>query len=226
MTEPMPTANPRTALRALLATIALVLASTALAQWTPSDLANYDANVDAWLAQEQARLQAEQYEWMLSFARYYREETGDYQTPDAIAIERGMNLYCERNAAECREVHETYSGASARAHEARMRDSASWGEVNAGIAASNASILDASHEGFRNRSAMGDQGQANLIQGAVQGQWTYVNPSTGAQWSLPVQPDPHAQYWTPEGQPLSFDFQSGVWFVGTQWGWTPLQPGR
>lgn len=183
MNHPTPLACPRTAMRTLLATIALVLASTALAQWSSWDLANYDANIDGWLAQEQARLQAEQYEWMLSFARLYRQETGDDRSPDAIAIERGMNLYCERNAAECREVHASYSDASRRAHEARMRDIASWGEVNAGIAASNASILDASHAGFRNRSATGDHGQANMIQGAIQGQWNYLNPSSGAQWS-------------------------------------------
>jgi hypothetical protein len=186
----------------------------------------YNANMDAWVAQQQAQLQAEQHQWMMHFVRLYRAETGDYQTPDALAFERGLNLYCARNAAECRDVHDTYSEGSRLQHESNMRDIASWGAVNAGIAASNASILDASHQGFRDRSAMQDQGQANLIQGAVQGQWNYVHPSTGAQWSLPVQPDPHTQYWTPEGQPLSYDFQSGVWYVGTQLGWTPLQPQR
>lgn len=220
----------KTTLQVTLATLVLLLGSSAFAQWGTSDwdayMAQHNAQVDAWMAQRYAQIDAQRQESQTWFIGYYREATGDYRTPDVLAFEYGINLYCERNAAECREVYGTHSAASASAHEARMRDIQSWGEVSAGIAASNASILDASHQGFLDRSRMQDQGHANLIQGAVQGQWNYGNPSTGAYWNLPVMPDPYTQYRTPEGQPLAFDFQTGVWYVGTQGGWTPLQPRR
>lgn len=230
MIETTPNPARTAAMRAALATLALLLGGAALAQWNPTGwdaaMAQQQAEIDAWMAQQYAQIEAQRHEAMQAFVRYYREETGDHQTPDALAYEYGMNLYCERNAAECRAVHGSYADAAARAHDARMRDIASWGAVNADIAASNASILDASHQGFLDRSQMQDQGHANMIQGAVQGQWNYGTSNAAPQWSLPVMPDPHTQYWTPEGQPLSFDFQSGVWYVGTQWGWTPLQPQR
>ena len=230
MIQPTPNAALRLTMRAIFATLALLLATSALAQWGTVD---YMAQMDALLAEQdariahmQAQIEAQQQEAMMAFVRYYREETGDYQTPDALAFEYGVNLYCQRNAAECQQAHAANSAAAASAHEARMRDIQSWGAVSAGIAASNASILDSSHQGFLDRSALQDQGQANYVQGAIQGESTFSAPSFGAGWSLPVMPDPNTQYWTPDGQPLTFDFQSGVWYVGTSWGWTPLEAQR
>ena len=217
MIKPTPTAALHVAIRTALATLALVFASSALAQW---DLNAYQSDVEAWIAQMIAQAEAERQDSLMALVRYYREATGDYQTPDALAYEYGLNLYCQNNAAECAAVF------SPSAHAARMNDIESWGAVNAGIAASNSSILDASHQGFLDRSQLQDQGHADFIQGAVQGQWDFENPNTGAMWDLPVMPDPDTQYWTPDGQPLSFDFQTGAWYVGTQWGWTQLEPRR
>ena len=224
MLKPTPNATARTAMRTTLATIALVLGSAAFAQWgTPASSTTMDA---AWWAEYNAVTEALQRETMAPFVRYYREMTGDHQTPDALAGQYGINLYCQNNPAECAAIDASYAAADAQNHAARMRDIQSWGAVSSGIAASNSSILDSSHQGFLDRSAAQSEGHANYVQGAIQGESTFVDPSTGVGWSLPVMPDPNTQYWTPDGQPLAFDFQMGVWYVGSAWGWSPLQAQR
>lgn len=108
-----------------------------------------------------------------------------------------------------------------------MNDIASFGRTSMAIGQTNGAILDASQQGYMGRQDALAAGQAGLVQGAIQGEWTYADPSTGMGYQLPVQPDPQMRYVTPEGYPLSFDRQSGTWYVGGPDGfWRPLQPRR
>ncbi len=215
---------------ALAAALALTLSATGSAQYyydpIQAQMAALNAQIDMWVAQQQAQINAMQQQHTAWFIKYYRDATGDYQTPDHLAFEYGINLYCQRNAAECAETHASNMALSANLHQARMNDINSWGQVNAGIAASNQSVLDGMFNGFMDRSAMTSQGQSNLIEGAVWGNGTFYNPSTGAAWQLPLYPTPGWTYTAPSGEPLAFDYQSNTWFMGTNWGWVPLQMGR
>lgn len=218
-------------LKAILATLILtVLVSTASAQYyydpLQAQMAALDAQIEAMIANNYAQIQAQQQQHFAWFVQYYRQQTGDYQTPDHLAFEYGLNIYCRNNARECAEVHQSNTALSANLHQARMNDINSWGAVNSQIAASNQSVLDGMFNGFMNRGAMVDQGQSNLIQGAVWGNGTFYNPSTGAAWQLPLYPDPNWTYTAPTGDPLAFNYQTNTWFMGTNWGWVPLQMGR
>lgn len=220
-------------LTATLVTMVLSVTATATAQfyYNPHDplqaqMSSLDAQIDAWVAQQYAQINAQQQQHTAWFIKYYRDATGDYQTPDHLAFEYGINLYCQRNAAECAQTHASWSALSSDLHQARMNDINSWGQVNAEIAASNQSILDGMFQGFMDRSAMTSQGQFGLVQGAIHGNGTFVNPNTGTSWQLPLYPDPNYQYRAPTGEPLAFDYQRNMWFVGTNWGWVPLQLSR
>ncbi len=223
-------ARKQAAATTLAVALTLILATSASAQYysdpLQAQMAALDAQIEAMIAERQGQIAAMQQEHTAWFIRYYRQNTGDYQTPDHLAFEYGINLYCQRNAAECAEVHASNTALSASLHQARMNDIASWGPVNAQIAASNQSVLDGLFGGFMNRSALTSQGQSNVVQGAIHGNGTFVNPNTGTAWQLPLYPDPNYQYTAPTGEPLAFDYQRNMWFVGTNWGWVPLQLSR
>lgn len=191
-----------------------------------AQMAQYDAYMEAWIAQQYANIAAMQQQSTDQFVQYYRQATGDYQTPDHLAAEYGMNLYCQHNAAHCAEVHASWSSLSADQHNQRMNDIASWGAVNSQIAGDYQSILDGMYTGHMERGAMTSEGQSNLVIGAIQGNGTYLAPNSGASWNLPLYPDPNWSYTAPTGEPLSFDYNTGVWYLGTPGGWMPLQQTR
>lgn len=222
----------RTNLTAL--TMAIVLATglcgAAQAQYydpIQAEMQRLEAQIDAMVADSQRQYMAAMQQANDEAAAYYREQTGDYQTPDHVAADRGREIYCQRNPVECRQTAEGWAEVARRGHELRMNDIASFGQTSLDIGRTNSEILDMSHQGYLDRDAATSAGQANLVQGAIQGAWTYGDPSTGAGYDLPVWPDPQMRYATPEGQPLSFDYQSGTWYVGDANGfWQPLQPRR
>lgn len=192
-----------------------------------AEMARLQAENDARLANARQQFLAAQQQAIAGAIAYYREQTGDYQTPDLVAAERGQALYCQNNPVECQRAAEGWSAVAQRGHELRMNDIATFGQTSLGIGRTNAEILDMSHEGYMGRQDAIAAGQADFVQGAIQGAWTYGDPSTGMGYDLPTWPDPDMRYATPEGYPLSFDYQSGTWYVGAGDGsWRPLQPRR
>lgn len=222
----------RTILHALATAVlvAAVFGSVAQAQsYDPiqAEMARLQAQLDASIAANQRRIMELQQQADAEAIAYYRHQTGDHRTPDAVAIQRGRALYCENHPVECRQAAEGWSAVAQRGHEMRMNDIASWGRTARGIGRTNSEILDMSHQGHMNRQDAIAEGQAGVVQGAIQGQWTYGDPSTGMGYDLPVWPDPQMRYATPEGRPLSFDYRSETWYVGGADGfWRPLQPRR
>lgn len=239
----------------ILATIALlivVLASNAHAQWGYPDpmmgmdalmqqhqqwnaqLNGYDRQMDAYVQQQmqQAQLQADAAYARVQrfFIDYYRQHTGDHVTPDAQAMALGDRLYCQHHPAECRQSAtdaDSWMQLGQRLHDQRMNDIAAAGRTALDIGRTNDAILDAGHAGFQERQQLQDQGRANHLQGAIHGEGTFVNPHTGAGFSLPLQPDPSMSYRTPDGYPLHFDAGTGTWYQGDGFGtWFPLQANR
>lgn len=215
---------------ALVAVLVLGLLGAAQAQYydpIQAEMLRLERQIDQRVAEQQRQLREAQQANIRQFVGYYRQQTGDYQTPDMQAYERGINLYCQNNPVECQRAGEGWQEVAARGHALRMGDIRGFGETSRRIGRTNSGILDGSHEGYIERQTTIDGGQRDFVDGVVRQQWTYGNPSTGADYDLPIQPDPHARYTTPEGYPLSFDFNTGTWYVGDGTGsFQPLQPRR
>lgn len=224
----------------LIATLVLLLAgvdaAAAQAWFDPTadvqgQIAAYEQQMDVWVQQQMqaAQQQSDQaYANIVRFyADYYRQSTGDYATPDNVAASYGEKLYCQDNPAKCQQMQQeanSWSQISAAGHAQNMADIESWGQTMNQIGQVNSGILDASQSGFMARQALQDQGQANYVQGAVYGEGTFTNAGNGASFTLPVYPDPSMSYTTPDGQPLSFDYDTGTWYQGDAAGWwNPLQ---
>jgi hypothetical protein len=219
------TTNRLTLLLLTLLFAAIVGSGRAQMSWD-AQMAQYDQAMDAWVQQQmqQAQQGADQaYNDILRFfIDYYRQNTGDYVTPDAQAVALGDRLYCQHYPAQCQQNNQNaqaWSQIGAAGHAQNMADIQSWGQNALAIGQSDSSILDMNHEGFLGNQAMQDAGQANLVQGAIHGESTFVNPTSGASFSLPVYPDPNLSYYTPEGYPLVFDYQSNLWYQGDSSGW-------
>lgn len=195
------------------------------AQWN-AHVDAYNQNMDAWVQQQmqQAQQQSDQAYANAKqfFIDYYRQHTSDYATPDQQAVQLGDQLYCQHNPVQCQQSiqHAQQMGKiSAQGHTQRMEDIQSWGQTMQQIGQNGSDILDMSHQGYMNRQAASDAGQANYVQGAVYGESTFVDPYSGAGYSLPVYPDPSMSYSTPDGYPLSFDYATNTWYQGDGNGW-------
>lgn len=159
------------------------------------------------------------------FIDYYRQQTGDYATPDNQALVLGDRLYCQHNPAQCQQnirFAEDMTRISANAHARRMADIASWGNTMEEVGQINSGILDASQAGYMNRQQIKNQGQADFVRGAIWGEGNYTNSTTGTTYSLPVAPDPNTRYQTPDGYPLVFDAGTNTWYQYDSYGfYTP-----
>lgn len=210
-----------------LTMIALSFISTAHAQWGYDPMAQADMIMQYYnqmdpmgqmnMLMQQANQQAAQAQQQMiaQFAQYYRQQTGDYNTPDMQAADKGFQLWCQNSPAECQAV-------ITRGQQLQAQDAQGWAQTNAQIAQTNSEILDINQAGYMNRSNMQYQGQQNYVQGAIYGESNYYGQN-GSVYSLPVYPDPNMSYTTPEGYPLAFDYQSNTWYQGDGYGyWTPL----
>jgi len=115
-------------------------------------MAAMQQQIDMWLIEQ-----------MRPFINYYRESTGDYQTPDAEAMERGQNLWCTNFPVECERAMNTVSpeaqewmDQSAAAHEQRMMD--------------NQQRFDMWWQGAQKTSASQDAWQRSFLGGVIQGE--------------------------------------------------------
>lgn len=202
-------------------------------QWG-AQLDQYNQQMDAWVQGQmlQAQQQSDQaYAQLVRFfIDYYRQNTGDYATPDQQAAALGDRLWCQHNPTQCQqnlEHAQAMGRVSANGHAQNMANTQSWGDTARQAARTSSEILDMSHQGYQNRQADQGQGQTNYVQGAVYGESTFVNPNGGAGYTLPVYPDPTLSYRTPEGYPLAFDYSTNTWYQGDGYGWwTPLNPQR
>ena len=225
---------------AAFALLASSLAAPASAQWGHDPVMDsqswaaqmdaYNQAMDAFVQQQMQQAQAnveQQYAQVQQFfIRYYRQHTNDYATPDAQAVVLGDRLYCQHNPAWCRENErntEAMGRISAAGHAQTLADIQSWGQTMHQAGQTSSGILDSSHQGFMDRQAVQDRGQADFVQGAVHGMSTFVHPGSGASYQLPVYPDPSLSYRTPDGHPLGFDYATGIWYLGNANGWwSPL----
>lgn len=81
----------------------------------------------------QAQIDAQLIQLLAPFIKYYRENTGDWQTPDAVAAQYGTNLWCTNFPTECERAMNTitpegaeWMAASAAAHQELMAHNAQY----------------------------------------------------------------------------------------------------
>lgn len=98
-----------------------------------------------------------------SFVDYYRQATGDYQTPDYEALLRGWDLWCSNNPVECANAQNTVSpeaqawmDQSAALHQQTMMD--------------NQQRFDMWWMGVQNRAASQDAWHQGFLKGVIQGE--------------------------------------------------------
>lgn len=227
----------RTSFRIALAAFALtvvVFAGSAGAQSWDAQMAQYDQWMNAWVQQQMQQAQTDidqAYAQMVRFfIDYYRQNTGDYVTPDQQAAVLGDRLWCQHNPVQCQQnaQHAQAMGQiGAAGHAQNMADIQSWGQSALQNGQTYSDILDMNQKGWMNNQAMQDQGQAGYVQGAIYGEGTFVNPGNGASFSLPVYPAANTSYYTPDGYPLAFDYGTNTWYQGDGNGWWyPLTPQR
>ena len=91
-------------------------------QWGMA-LQQYDQQMDVYVQQQMqmAQQQADQAYMNMQrfFIDYYRQQTGDYATPDAQDVMLGDQLYCQHNPAQCHQAIQQVNGwsqQSAAAH--------------------------------------------------------------------------------------------------------------
>jgi hypothetical protein len=213
-------------------TIRIILSLAALLTVLPLVNAQYmDPMMGIETLQMQANMQVEQGiaqmqqiegQRQQQFANYYWQATGNSAIPIQQAAVYGEQLWCQNYPVECQQHYNSMSQISAAGHQQNMNDIQTWGDVSRQTGQTNSDILDMMHRGYLDRSATNDQGQGNYVQGAVYNEANYYGPN-GSSLSLPVYPDPNQSYWTPEGYPLGFDYQTNTWYQGDGYGsWTPL----
>ena len=198
-------------------------------QWQ-MQMTQFDQQMNQWTQQQmqQAQMQLDQESAKLRqfFIDYYRQQTGDYSTPDQEAVMLGDRLYCQNQPVECQQFIQHYqsmSQISAANHQQNMANIQSWGQTQNQIGQTYSDILDMSHQGYMDRSASNSQSQAGYVQGAIYGEANYYS-SNGSAYSLPIYPDHTMSYTTPEGYPLYFDYGSNTWYQLDSYGFsTPLE---
>lgn len=152
------------------------------------------------------------------FITYYREATGDYQTPDAMAAEYGMNLWCTNFPVECqRALNTTSPEAAAWMAQSNANHQQNMAQRQAGFDAwmqgvqSNSAAQEAAHNAWMDSQAGSYEANQAWIQGVIWGEGNYTNPVTGATMSLPFAPAPGTTYLSPNGNQMVFDPSTNTW---------------
>lgn len=171
-------------------------------------------------------------EQLRPFVEYYRQSTGDYQTPDATAAHYGMQLWCDNFPVECQRARNTttpeaaaWMAQSAAAHQQNMAQrQAGFDSWMQGVQ-SNAAAQDASYNAWMNSQNQSYEANQAWIQGVIWGEGNYTNPGTGTTMSLPFAPAQGWNYQSPAGNPLWFDANSNTWYeMGPGGSYTPYYP--
>jgi hypothetical protein len=212
------------AIRIILSIAALltVLPALANAQDFVAQMEMLEMQSNMQLQQAQTQMLQADSQRQQAFLNYYRQRTDDYATSDQQAAVYGEQYWCQDYPVECQQYYNGMSQISAAGHQQNMNDITMLGNTATQTAQTNNDILNMSHEGYMNRSAATDQGQAGYVQGAIYGESTYYS-ANGSNISLPVYPDQNMSYTTPEGYPLTFDYQTNTWYQIDNYGFkTPL----
>ena len=208
-----------------LSILVIGLFSIASAQWgmDPWNMTmnQYNQQMDMYVQQQMqmAQQQADQAYANVGqfFIDYYRQNTGDYNTPDAQALQLGDQLYCQHNPAQCQQNiqnAQTWSDISAAGHQQNMNNIAGWGQTMNQIGQMNGQILDMSHKGYMDRSQMQYQGQQKYVQEGIFGTTTFVDPNGNISYSgLPVNAYDGMVVQTAYGQNAMFDQASQSWYL-------------
>ena len=210
------------ALRTLLAAAFLALPASAWAQYGYGYGMPYDpvgAAIEQQMAQLQQQIDAQVLELMRPFIQYYRDRTGDMQTPDAMAGQYGQQLWCQDYPVECQRAMTTtdpqaqaWMEQSQRAHQQRMaQNQASFDAYMTGLQESSAA-RDAQFDAWMAGQESSYRSHQDYVQGAIHGEADYTDPTTGQTMSLPYAPDPNWSYQTPAGNPLWFDATTNTWY--------------
>lgn len=173
------------------------------------------AAIEAQMAQLEQQINANVAQMEQSFIKYYRDQTGDLQTPDQQALVLGQNLWCTNNPVECRQSNQqaaAWSQQSAAAHQQRMAQNQASFDAYQQTVADRSATQDANFNSWMaNQNAMYEANQG-FIQGVIYEEGNYTNPNTGQTMSLPFAPSNNWAYQSPAGNPLWFDQSSNVWY--------------
>ena len=156
--------------------------------------------MDQAMQQNEAQLRMyEQY-----FIDYYRQNTGDYTSPDNVAYQKGMALHCQQYPLDCQLAIQGSQQAMADQQAANAAHNASVQEQSA--------ANDASFNAWMQGQADQQKAHENYMDGAIRGVGDYSDPSTGTTYTLPYAPSQGTWYQTPDGLPLVFDSGSNIWY--------------
>lgn len=208
-----------------LASTVFVYAGTGQAQYgynqqygNPGGYPGYVDPIEQQMAALQQQIDAQLLVLLQPFIKYYRESTGDWQTPDALAGQYGMNLWCTNFPVECQRAHNTTSpeaaawmAQSAAAHQQNMAQrQAGFDSYMQGVNSVGAA-QDAAYQSWLNGQNASYAANQAWIQGVIWGEGNYTNPVTGATMSLPFAPAPGTIYQSPGGNQMYFDPSTNSW---------------
>jgi hypothetical protein len=189
-------------------------------QWN-MQLNQYDQQMELYIQQQMQMAQQnvdQAYANMQQFfINYYRQNTGDYTTADAQAMQLGDRLYCQHNPAQCQQNiqnAQTWSDISAAGHQQNMNNIDAWGNTMNQVAQSDSSILDMQQTGYMNNAQLQYQGQQKMVQEGIHGTTTFVDPYTNTAYTgLPVNAYDGMLVQTPYGQNAMFHQASQSWYL-------------
>jgi hypothetical protein len=183
---------------------------------------NTDAQLNQMMLDSQTRTQEAQQ----NLITWYRQQTGDYTTPDAQALDYAMALYCQQNPVEC---NQTMQQALATGQQTINNSQQNMANQQAAFEAGQQShaeltaTYDANNQAWQQTQNAGDYSQQQYIQTNIYEEATYTNPTTGSSYSLPYYPSQNTSYQTPQGQPLTFDYATNTWYqLDGNNTWSPL----
>ncbi len=99
-----------------------------------------DLEFQQFMQQNQVQWQQAMQKMQQEFINYYRQNTGDYNTPDAQAMVLGDRLWCQNNPVQCQQ--------SNQAHAQRMQDIRAWGQQMLQNGNAYATQVDRNHQLF------------------------------------------------------------------------------
>ena len=100
----------------------------------------YDLEFQRFLQQNQQQWNQVFQQAQQEFINYYRQHTGDYNTPDAQAAILGDRLWCQNNPVQCQQ--------SNQAHAQRMQDINAWGQAMLQNGRDFSNKMDRNHQLF------------------------------------------------------------------------------
>ena len=178
----------------------------------------YMESLNQQLAVLQQQADAELAAAMKPFVDYYRQRTGDHQTPDPQAGQAGMKLWCDDHPVECQRAIEegnrnssAWLQQSAAAHQQRMAQQQAGFDAYMQGVAGVAAAQDAAFDSWMAGQQSSYEAHQGFVQGVIYEEGNYTN-GAGQTMSLPFAPGTNYSYQSPAGNPLWFDATNNVWY--------------